>query len=283
MAIPGRILDGIGKLEPLPITVQRLVSMLHDEDINMKEVVSIVEYDEAIASNILRIANSAAYAGRFEIKNLRDAVVRLGMTVLLGISLNNYLKSVKFSAPMYDLSENDLWLHASATSLAVKAIVQESGNSKIPQISNIAGLIHDIGKLIMVRFLKADVSVILDECKEKDISFVEAEKELWGYDHAEVGAVMAKKWNFPEPIILAIEEHHQVSPQKPSLIVDVVILGNIVAKSIGVGLGAEGMNLRTDLAGCRERIGLTLEKFERVCAQTACWLVDLKKEFGISA
>jgi putative nucleotidyltransferase with HDIG domain len=278
MSIPDKLLAGIKRLDPLPVTVQRLITALNQEELGTSEIIQIVEYDPAIAANILRAANSAAYAGRFQIDRLRDAVVRLGTTTLLNLVLGEHFRSMKTSAPLFDLLEDDLWLHGAAASLAVKAIIRETRPSKVPEAAGIAALVHDIGKLIMVRYLDADVAKILELCEEEKLSFVEAEKELFGCDHAEVGGSMARNWGFPEVITAAIERHHQYPPSNPNPMLDAVMLANLTAKTIGVGLGAAAMNIRIDDTGCRERIGLTLEGFERVCAQTAIWLQDFRKE-----
>ena len=94
---------------------------------------------------------------------------------------------------------------------------------------------------------------------------------------------MARKWNFPAQIVNAIEQHHAVSPQGDDLTVDAVMLANLVAKSVGAGLGAEGMNLRIDVYTICQRVGLTLKGFERICAQTSSWLADFRKECDIQA
>jgi putative nucleotidyltransferase with HDIG domain len=282
MALPDKVINGIDKLAPLPITLQRLVHMLGNEDVNIKDVITVIEYDQAVTSNILKVANSPAYAGRFQIEKLRDAVIHLGLNLLLDLALGNYLKSLKVSAPLYDLSENDLWLHAAASSLAAKAIIQETHNGRIPPIATVAALVHDIGKLLMIRYMEGNLADILALIELRKCSFVEAERELFGCDHAEVGQAMAKKWAFPDPVTEAIHLHHSAPLHDPQITVDVVILSNLAAKTIGVGLGAEGMNLRTDSAKSRERISLSVEGFERVCAQTAFWLSGLKKSHGLN-
>lgn len=280
MTIPETLLDGIDHLAPLPVTLQKLVAALHDDDIDMREIADIVEYDGAVAANILKVANSAAYAGRLPVERVHDAVMRLGTITLLDISMGDYLRSLNVSAPLYDLTENDLWLHTTAASLAVKALVKESGNRCIPPVANIAALVHDIGKLIMVRYLTANVDQIHAEVQRSGCAFVEAERTLFGCDHSEVGGAMARKWNFPDQIVRAIEQHHAVSPQGDDFTVDAVMVANLVAKSVGTGLGAEGMNLNTDFSAVGKRIGLTVKGFERVCVHTAFWLDDLKKACG---
>jgi putative nucleotidyltransferase with HDIG domain len=276
------LLNGIEKLDPLPATVQKLVVTLDDENVNINEIVEVIEYDPAVTSNILKIANSAIYGGRAQINRIRDAVVRLGTATLLDILLVNQTQALKVAAPLYDLTEDDLWLHGAAASLAAKAIMKETRNSSIPKNSPIAALLHDIGKLIMVRYLDAQVSTILNLCKQKAITFVEAEAELFSCTHAEVGGAIAEKWEFPETIAHAIALHHQMPIEKPEPTLDVVVLSNLVSKAIGVGLGAAGLNLKADSAGCRERLGLTLEGFERVCLQTVLWLDELKRSYGVT-
>jgi HD-like signal output (HDOD) protein len=281
MAIPDKLLTGIEKLDPLPPTIQKLVVTLDSEDVRINEIVEVIEYDPAVTSNILRIANSPMYGGRAQINRIRDAVVRLGISTLLDILLVDQTRSLRAEAPLYALSEDDLWLHGAAASLAAKAIIKETHNTSIPKNSSIAALLHDIGKLIMVRYLDAKVSAILDLCKEKGITFVEAEAELFSCTHAEVGGAIAEKWEFPGNITSAITLHHHMPIQKPEPTLDVVVLSNLVSKAIGVGLGMEGLNLKADTAGCRERLGLTPEGFERVCLQTLLWLDELKRNYGM--
>lgn len=275
--IPKDILEGIKHLDPLPVTARRLSAMLGGNNANVQEVAKVVEYDPAVAANIIRVANSAAYAGRYPIEKVRDAVVRLGTANLLTIILGEYLKVFRTAAPLYDLTENDLYLHSAATALVMKAIVKESPCG-LPASAPLAALLHDIGKLIMVRFLKADVSAMQAVCREKGITFVEAEQEMFGCDHAEVGAAIARSWDFPEEIVYAIEFHHQVIPGGRGLLLDAVMLANYASKSMGIGLGAEGMNLSLDYAGSRERLGLSVEAFERVCMEATFWMAEQQKE-----
>jgi putative nucleotidyltransferase with HDIG domain len=275
--IPNQILNGIQNLDPLPATARKLSAMLRDEKTSVQEIADAVQYDAAVAANILRVANSAAYAGRYPAERIRDAVIRLGTENLLTIVLGQYLKVFKGAAPLYDLTEDDLYLHSAASALMIKAMLPEMRN-KVPASASIAALLHDIGKLIMVRYMKADVSALLSLCTEKKIAFVQAEKEMFGCDHAEVGAAMARQWGFPQEIISTIEQHHQVVPGGSGLILDAVMLANYAAKSMGIGLGAEGFNLHIDFAGSRERLGISIEGFERACAQAAIWITEQRKD-----
>jgi putative nucleotidyltransferase with HDIG domain len=275
--IPNQILVGIQRLDPLPITARKLAVMLQNEDTGVQEIAEVVEYDAAVAANVLRTANSAAYAGRYPVERIRDAVVRLGSANLLTIVLGEYLRIFKIAAPLYDLTEDDFYLHSAAAALMIKAMIPEI-RSALPPSASIAALLHDIGKLIMVRYMKVDVWSMISLCREKKIEFVQAEQELLGCDHAEVGAAVARNWEFPQEIILAIEDHHKVVPGGKGPLLDAVMLANYAAKSIGIGLGAEGFNMSMDFAGSRERLGMSIEGFERACAQAAIWIAEQKKD-----
>jgi len=280
MPIPADFLNKIQRLDPLPITIQKMIPALHDEDVSLAEIARIIEFDQAIASNILKISNSALYAGWFQVTNLRDAVMRLGTNVILEVVLGQYLKKITVAAPMYDLTEDDLWLHGAVTSMAINLLLRECPRAKIPPTAPIAGLVHDIGKLIMVRYLQVEVYSILQLCNEKAITFVEAEQELFGFDHAEVGATVARKWSFPPEVTAAIENHHKNPVPDTHPIIDAVVIANLVAKTVGIGLGAEGMNFTIDNT-CRQRLGLSFQAFCRICASTAVSLNDLKAAYGL--
>lgn len=281
MSIPDRILAGIYRLEPLPMTVQKLIFMLDDEEVDFKEVAGIIEYDGAITANVLRVANSAAFSGLSQIRQVRDAVVRLGTVTLLDILLIGHLRSMRIRAPHYNLSEDGLWLHSAAASLAAKAIVQKSRTARGLQLATIAALIHDIGKLIMVRYLNADVPSLHEVCQEQNITLPEAERLVLGCDHAEVGAAMARKWSFPEQITDAIEQHHRTPLEENGPTLDTVMLANEAAKLVTAGMEIEGSDLSPALADHCRRLALSPESFQLVCSQTAGWLADLKKKYRI--
>ena len=251
---------------------------LGDGNVSFDTLAGLIELDQAVAANVLRVARSAAFAGRVPAGSVRDALVRMGTASLLDLVLGDYVKKLRVAAPLYRLSEDDLWLHGAAAQLAVRAIQQERPAAQIPHSAITAALLHDIGKLVMVRHLKADVAVVLERCKETEETFVDAERALFGTDHAAVGAAVARKWNFPEDITDAIEQHHDAELPQSTITLDAVVTANFVAKTIGVGLGGEGLNLRVDME-CPRRLGLDFDAFCRVCLQTTTWLDEVRERW----
>jgi putative nucleotidyltransferase with HDIG domain len=189
---------------------------------------------------------------------------------------------MKSNVPMYGLGENELWLHAVAASLAVRALQQERPKASIPEAATVAALLHDIGKLVMARFLKADVQALVARSEEQGITFVEAERELFGCNHAEVGGALGRHWGLPDEVTDAIEHHHETPTGTPTTLRDAVVVANIVAKTIGAGLSAEGHNLYVD-PNAPKRLGLNFAGFSRVTLQTMTNLEELKASYKTAA
>ncbi|HLG54907.1 MAG TPA: HDOD domain-containing protein [Vicinamibacterales bacterium] len=274
--LPSSLVRGIEQLEPMPVTAERLVALMNGQEVSMATIAELVEFDQAIAATVLRMARSWAYAGSRPPETVRDAVVRLGTIPLLNIVLGDYLTRIRTSAPLYDLSEDDLWAHAAAAQLAVRAMTQECPALKLPAVTSTAALLHDIGKLVMSRCLNAGVQTITAHAREAGITFVEAERKLFGVNHAAVGAAMAVQWKFPDLVTDAIARHHDDELGESTPVLDAVVIANMVAKNIGAGLGAEGFNLTIDGA-CVRRFGLDFTRFARICLLTDTWLRELRQ------
>jgi putative nucleotidyltransferase with HDIG domain len=274
MAIPPNLLNGIKRLDPLPVTLNRLMSALRDENVGVYQIGEIVQFDHAVVAGLLRAANSAAFGGWARTESVREAVGRIGKAKVIDLILGDHVKKMSVAAPMYNLTETDLWAHATATSLAVRALTKECPRAQLPESASIAGLLHDIGKLIMVRHLKADVSQIVALRDTKQISFVEAERELFGTDHAEVGGEVARHWHFPDDIREAIARHHEAPLTSSTPVLDAVVVANMVAKAVGTGLGSEGMDVLAD-DHCHRRLKLDFNGFSRVCLETLAALKDV--------
>ncbi len=280
MGIPKNIIEGIDNLDPLPVTLQQLMSALSDKDFPLKEVAQIVEYDQAVMANILRVANSVYFSGSNRIETVRTAVVRLGSSSLMNIVLGQYFQKITVDTLLYDLTEDDLWMHSVVASLAAEEIMKNS-DLNIPNNTPVAALLHDVGKLIMVRYFESDFRPVLALCDKKDLTFVEAERELFGCDHAEIGGAVARRWGFPKEIILAIERHHDFEIIESQPVLDTVVMSNLVAKTLATGLGAEGMNLWIDHR-CPSRLNLDFKGFCLVCACVVEQLENIKDRFGMS-
>jgi putative nucleotidyltransferase with HDIG domain len=279
MAIPANLLNGISRLDPLPITLQRLMRAVDDENVGTYQVGEIVQFDHAAVASLLRAANSAAFGGWARTDSVVDAVGRLGKARVMNVVLGDHVKTLNAGAPLYDLTEDELGRHSAAVSLAVRAIILECPKAGLTEFAAIAGLLHDVGKLVMVRYMKADLGAIQKVRTDRHLTFVQAERELLGCDHAEVGGAMAKHWGFPPDIQEAILRHHEIPLEQSTPVLDAVVVANMAAKAIGIGLGAEGQDMVVD-ENCQSRLHLNFAGFSRVCVHTLFELKELDASMG---
>lgn len=281
MSIPRELVANIDRLDPLPVTLHALIGKLDDEFVSPREIARLVEYDQAIVVALLRAANSVALGGRIRIERIADAVLRLGIDQILTIVMGSHFRKLTAPLAFYDLSEDDLWYHSAVASLAAKDLRAAYPNAGIPAAAPVAALVHDIGKLVLVRHAPADTKRVLSLVSEKEITFVEAEREVLGFDHCAVGAAMADKWGLPENIRNVIADHHTVPVADPSSMLDAVMIANMVAKTIGAGLGAECVNISNDPEVLR-RMGLGFTDFSRLCSGVITKADNLRELYGLA-
>jgi putative nucleotidyltransferase with HDIG domain len=275
-ALPADIVRGITTLAPLPATAHRLMALLRGEDESLTSIAALLESDQGLVASLLRRANSARYMSQ-PARNALEAVMRVGTVSVLDMVVQEHLRSLITPAPTYGLDENDLWLHGAASQLAARAIRNERPQLRIPSTADTAALLHDIGKLIISRYLKVDAREVTAYAAEHEVTWSEAERCLIGFDHTIIGAVVAEHWKFPDDVTLAIRHHHDAETTHDSRLLDTVMAANLVAKMVGCGLGAEGLNFGVS-ATIHERLNLDFDLFAKICLTTQDGIRDLTSQ-----
>ena len=270
--------EDIDALDPMPISVVQLASMAADPGANVNDMAEIIEFDEALTANMLRMANSVWGRAMTPILTVKDAVVRLGTGQILKLAVGNHVAgTMSRSCEGYELDEHELWRHSVCAALAAERL-SDYLYSPVPRLAFTAALMHDIGKVLLERHLEPETIHEIREIIRRDkVSFTEAEKYLLGTDHSEVGGVIAEYWKFPPQLVDAIRLHHDPNAS-PDALLDIVYIANTVTKYLGVGLGAEEMNLRA----CEEapkRLGIQPADLESLCAQVHLELAEAEQFF----
>ncbi len=253
-------------LDPLPASVARLASVVASVDPDLDEILDVVKYDQALTATLLRGANSAASGSLTAVNNVRDAVIRLGTGSVLWLAVQSSVRRrLQRAVPEYGLSEGELWRHSVAASLAAGALHRYTG-IPIPPETSTAALLHDIGKLLMSRFLGDDVLATIHRAQlDGAVTRIQAEVEILGVHHAELGGLMVQYWGFPETIQRGISYHHT-----PDEGVDPICyathLSDVVAKSIG-DLRDDNPDLEA-FAHAMLELGLTIDDYDRLSSDT---------------
>jgi putative nucleotidyltransferase with HDIG domain len=262
-----RISGTIGELSPLPQTATRLAALISKGNWTVDSCVEIIRYDQALTADVLKYANSAFSGAKRQISDVRDAVIRLGGGRILEDLLARHLRrDFAMALPAYGYDERDLWRHSVAAAVAAESLGAYAG-VPVDGLAFTAALLHDIGKLVLARTApREDMEAVWKMVTGTHCSCEQAEKEVLGVTHAETGAAIIAAWGLPEGIVRGVKNHHAQNDPADSM-TDCVMVANVVARSIGEGIGHEGMNIGGDALVGR-RLGLTKEKIEQVCMQT---------------
>jgi len=203
-----RLIDAANGLEPLPMSVTRLASLVASDDYSAKDVVEIVAFDPALTATILRAANSAASGSVKTVSTVHDAVVRLGGGATLTLATSGAIRSGLKQHRDPTRENFDMWRHAVTTALASE-LVRNATSLYVPASAMTASLLHDVGKLVLAKALSPHVLQLIAQVAEAEhLSPLEAEKAVLMTDHGALGAIAAESWQLPELLVEAVLLHH---------------------------------------------------------------------------
>jgi len=257
MSLMEEIIVAVDDMPPFPQVVQRAMQALGDPEYEVVGLVDILKVDQAITANILKLCNSAYFGLPRKVSSLKEAVVYLGANQLRQLLLSGAASKI-FEKPNagYAVFADELWRHALATAVMAQ-VLRKFKRLKIDENTLFtAALLHDVGKVVLSNFV-ADKYLAIEKMVESgESSFQEAEREVLGFDHAEIGGKIAEKWEFPESITTAIAFHHEPAraAKEFRILTELVALSNNLAVMVGYGTGVDGL-------ACRGH-GLLLEKLK---------------------
>jgi putative nucleotidyltransferase with HDIG domain len=243
MSLVDTIIESSSQLPPFPAVINRALALLNDPKCSVQEVVETIQYDQAITANVLKVCNSPFYGLRQPVSSLQEAVMLIGFNPLLEIILGGAAGSVLGgSTDGYDLEAGELWKHSVSSALLSQIISKGLKKDPSPMLFT-AALIHDIGKVMLNSYVREQIQAIKGLVQDKKISFLTAEREVLGIDHAELSALIVEQWNFPREIVQAIRYHHTpLLATSDQDLVYLIYLSNLVAMLTGIGGGADGLS-----------------------------------------
>jgi putative nucleotidyltransferase with HDIG domain len=268
------IVSRVGELQPLPGTVLRLIHVVNDPRSSVDDIVETIKYDQTVTSRMLRIVNSAYFGLTCEITSLSEALRVLGTIKVLQLVMAVHTNSLLARGQRgYGLLPGKLWQHSVGVALA-SAVLADRLRHPNRNLLFTAGLLHDIGKVILNEYVADQFARIVQMVAEQKTSFPEAEKQILGFSHDEIGAQVGEKWRLPEGIVLGIRYHHQPDAlDPPSPLVDILHMADCMCLMLGVGLGSDGLYYRAS-KHVTTRLGLRESDLEMLSAQV---LVELKR------
>jgi HD-like signal output (HDOD) protein len=213
-----------------------LIAAVQREDVTPADVEAIVQADQALATEVLRASNSAFYCGLSPVKTVQAAIFRLGLAqvarlVLLATERNRYTAH----QPLLRRVMTKLWTHATACAQASEWLCRRLGHRGMEQEAFVGGLVHDIGKLFLVRVLDEMVATSKEPFHTPEPFLM----ELLNVAHAEQGYRLVSGWNLPEVYCVIVRDHHTAEPDAVDVPQLLVRLANHACHKLGIGLTSE--------------------------------------------
>jgi len=238
------LLEKIQLLSPAARILPRLLHLLGDPDADSGDVVRLLKYDPSLTAQLLRLCNSACFATSQKVDNLDEAVTRLGYQQIYKLVTRICCETaLSTPQPGYGIDPGELWRHSVATAIVGTAIAERTGEDR--NLVFTAGLLHDVGKMALSEMLASQYAALVEQIEVRQQSFLEAEKEMFGFDHAEVGGRLLAKWEFSENLVAAVFHHHQPGDAGDHQgLAAHACLANVITHLLGHGYGHHAYALR---------------------------------------
>lgn len=275
------ILSQINAVPSMPSVVMELRKYLNDPDVSFDKLAKVIEHDPGLTANVLQLANSAYFGWTRTIKTVKQAITRLGTNRVFQMVLcMSVAPLVRKPIKGYDCDSEGLWRHSIAAAICAEQLVAQL-NLKDLEEAFTAGLLHDMGKVVLGTFVEVDDEPIKEIMALDGLSFNEAEQMVLGIDHAEVAAKLLTAWNLPAEVVAAARWHHQphLADESYQTIVDVVHVADILCLDFGLGAGADGLQYRLD-EDANQRLGLKVQDAEEIGSRVLSGVEELATMFG---
>ncbi|WP_319410054.1 HDOD domain-containing protein [uncultured Desulfosarcina sp.] len=248
------IIDEIDHLRPVSDIAGKVMTLLDDPDCGMSDLSEIIRHDPALTTNVLKLANSAYFGLPGKIYDAKQAVVYLGMTQVVDlVILVSCSESYNGSHAGYGLSTGELWKSAVSGAILANDLAEIKGLKQTSLLFT-GALLRDIGKVVLDQYVKSAIEPIMSRVKSQAMAFTEAERQVLGFDHSQVGAMVAKNWHFPVSLQCILRYYHRPLEAKGCFLeASIVHMADALCRKMEIGLGVDDPSYTED-----NRVGRSL-------------------------
>lgn len=234
-----RIVNNVLKIAALPAVAIKFSEAIKNPLTSNQDLESIISEDSALASKVLMIANSALFNFPSKIDSISKAITIIGYKQLNEIILSCSIVAMFKDIPQNVVEMEQFWRHNIAVATASRILAASRREQNIEKFFT-AGLLHDIGKLILFAEKPKYATEVIEKCNETKQLMHKVEQEVLGFDHAKLGAMLLKKWKLPESIVSAVYYHHMPSVSTGDIVDPAIIhIADIISHSLQYGSSGE--------------------------------------------
>ncbi len=266
------ILNMVRSVPTLPEAAQELSRLAGDPTASAQDMANVAETDSGLATQILRVVNSSFFGFSRQIKTIPQAIVVLGThglrNIAVGLAVTTLRPKLTKTPVAFDV--DDFWRHSLSVAIAARLLSKQLASCD-PDEAFLAGLLHDIGKLILIESLTEQYETVLTMANSQNQPLHILEEQVFGFNHADVGFALCERWKIPESVADTVRHHHQWNSESPILteqdqLLFLVNTANSLSKVAGIGFS--GNKYMTPLSIQSHFAGRTLEDSLQEVLQT---------------
>ena len=232
---PKDLITGSTRTSSLPEIFIMINEVVNDPTSSFSDIAQVVNLDTALSARLLKIVNSSFYSFPSNIETVTHAITVIGTEQLHNLALATTILSNFKGIPDKMLNMNLFWRHSMGVAIIARNLAIHCRETN-PERFYLAGILHDIGRLIILENLPDEASEIITRQAETDGIVWEIEREVLGFDHGEVGAALSRSWNLPLSLEEIIGNHHHPGRSKRyPLETTIIHLADIIAKAMELG------------------------------------------------
>ena len=234
-----RIVTNVLKVAALPAVALKFSEAIKNPLTSNQELASIVAEDSALAAKVLMIANSALFNFPSKIDTISKAITIIGHKQLSEIILSCSVVAMFKDIPQDVIDMDQFWRHSISVATTSRILAASRREQNIEKFFT-AGLLHDIGKLVMFVEIPDYMNQVIETCSKQKKLMHKTEQEIMGFDHAKLGAKLLKKWKLPDEIVSAVYYHHAPSISTGDVVNSSVIhIADIITHTLQLGASGE--------------------------------------------
>ena len=242
MSVPDlhKIIARIDDLPTLPRTVLKITELVNDPKSSAKDLARIITDDQVLTARLLKLVNSSFYGFPQKISTVTNAIVLLGFDAIRSLLLTTSVFDL-FAGRNKRLKQDQekFWDHSLGCAVGAKVIGNYLRHDKIEELF-VSGLLHDIGKIVEMLYLQQDFARVVASIHKNNILMITAEEDVLGYNHAEIGKLLAGKWNLPVKLEQVIAHHHEPAAAGSFILeASIIHLADIFCRALNMGYGGD--------------------------------------------
>ncbi|MGZ9044389.1 MAG: HDOD domain-containing protein [Telluria sp.] len=259
-------------LPSLPAVVMELLNSIDQEDVDISVLAKKVSYDQALTAKTLRLANSSLYGLQVKVTTITHAITFLGFQTTRNLITAAALTGCFPDGDCAEFDSKAFWRHSIATAACAKVLARRLRFNQ--DYAFTAGLLHDIGRLVLSAGFPALYATVLASSRANDGYLLDAEREMLGIDHVEAGVALAGHWNFSDTMRLAIAHHHDPEAPGAGFLATLVHVANAIAHALDIAYDKDEL-VPPVSAVAWTALGLNEESYLHVFRETELQLEEI--------